>query len=125
MKNNRKKIIAVALLLVILILGGVSIFVATRISTQRAVAPTAPESKPKAGLIVGECESCGVESGRSCASGLICQPNRNGMMQTDTSAGVCVKKDASGNVTSNCSGWFKSPACTITASIAPPPCTLS
>lgn len=48
MKNQRKKIIAIILLLVILVLGGVSVFIATRISTQQAVAPTAPTSKPQA-----------------------------------------------------------------------------
>jgi hypothetical protein len=48
MKNKNKKILAIILILVILILGGASIYIATQLSTRETVAPTAPESKPAA-----------------------------------------------------------------------------
>jgi len=48
MNNKKKKIIAIVLIILLLVLGGVAVFVATRISTQKPVAPTAPESKPEA-----------------------------------------------------------------------------
>jgi len=48
MKNNLKKILAVGLLLLVLVLGGASIYVATRVSAPKPIAPTAPESKPQA-----------------------------------------------------------------------------
>ncbi|HOX96322.1 MAG TPA: hypothetical protein PLI45_02985 [Candidatus Woesebacteria bacterium] len=46
--NNKKKILAIVLVALVLILGGASIYVATQLSTRQAVAPTAPESKPAA-----------------------------------------------------------------------------
>lgn len=55
MKNQRKKILAILLLLVVLVLGGVSIFVATRVGQKEPVAPTAPESKPQASQ--GSCDT--------------------------------------------------------------------
>lgn len=45
---NKKKIIALILVLVVFLLGGASIYIATQMSTKQAVAPTAPESKPAA-----------------------------------------------------------------------------
>lgn len=48
MKNNKKKILAIVLVILVLILGGASVYVATQLSTRKAVAPTAPESKPAA-----------------------------------------------------------------------------
>jgi len=50
MKNKNKKILAIVLVLVILVLGGASIYIATQLSSRQAVAPTAPESKPAASV---------------------------------------------------------------------------
>jgi len=64
--KNRKKIFAVLLLIIVTALAGVSIFVAYRINTQQAVAPTAPESEPSAGV------SCSTEGGvcaKACIQG--------------------------------------------------------
>lgn len=46
--NNNKKILAIVLVFLVLLLGGASVYVATQLSTRQKVAPTAPESKPKA-----------------------------------------------------------------------------
>lgn len=46
--NNKKKILATILVILIVLLGGASVYVATQLSTRKSVAPTAPESKPKA-----------------------------------------------------------------------------
>lgn len=48
MKNARKKIAAVVLILLVLILAGVSVFITTQINTKKPIAPNAPVSKPKA-----------------------------------------------------------------------------
>lgn len=48
MNNKKKKILAIVLVILVLILGGASVYVATQLSTRKAVAPTAPESKPAA-----------------------------------------------------------------------------
>lgn len=45
---NKKKILTIVLVLMVLLLGGASVYVATQLSTRETVAPTAPESKPKA-----------------------------------------------------------------------------
>lgn len=45
---NKKRIITIILVLLVVLLGGASVYVATQLSTRKAVAPTAPESKPKA-----------------------------------------------------------------------------
>jgi len=45
---KKKKILAIILVLLVVLLGGASVYVATQLSTRKAVAPTAPESKPKA-----------------------------------------------------------------------------
>jgi len=45
---NKKKILAIVLVLIVILLGGASIYVATQLSTRKAVAPTAPESEPAA-----------------------------------------------------------------------------
>lgn len=45
---NKKKILAIVLVILVIILGGASIYVARQLSTREAVAPTAPESKPSA-----------------------------------------------------------------------------
>jgi len=46
--NNKRKILTIFLLLLVLVLGVTSMFVAYRLGTQRTVAPTAPESEPRA-----------------------------------------------------------------------------
>lgn len=48
MRNTRKKITAIILILFVLVLAGVSVFVTTQINTTKPVAPNAPISKPKA-----------------------------------------------------------------------------
>lgn len=45
---NKKKILTIVLVLVVLLLGAASVYVATQLSTRQAVAPTAPTSKPSA-----------------------------------------------------------------------------
>jgi len=45
---NKKKILAIVLVILVLLLGGASIYVATQLSTKQAVAPNAPTSKPAA-----------------------------------------------------------------------------
>ena len=50
---NKKKILAIALVLIVILLGGASIYVATQLSTREAVAPTAPESEPAAAEPIG------------------------------------------------------------------------
>lgn len=122
MKNQRKKIVAVILLIVVLVLGVASIFVATRLNTQTAVAPNAPTSEPLAALReAAECGNCGVESGYTCPENMVCKPFGFGN-QTDTSAGICVRQDAQGKTLSDCSTWLSSAACKITANISGPAC---
>lgn len=68
-----KKLIAIILVLVVLLLGGASIYVATQLSTQEAVAPTAPESEPLAAEpIYGGSEACTVTAS---ASASVCTPS--------------------------------------------------
>lgn len=45
---KKKNIIAILLVFIVLLLGGASIYVATQLSSEKAIAPTAPESEPAA-----------------------------------------------------------------------------
>ena len=45
---NKKKILAIVLVVLVLILGAASVYVATQLSSRQAVAPNAPTSKPAA-----------------------------------------------------------------------------
>lgn len=68
-----KKLIAIILVLVVLLVGGASIYVATQLSTQESVAPTAPESEPMAAEpIFGGSEACIVTASASAA---LCTPS--------------------------------------------------
>ena len=58
---NKKKILAIALVLIVILLGGASIYVATQLSTREAVAPTAPESEPAAAEPIGAVTPTGTQ----------------------------------------------------------------
>jgi len=45
---NKKKIISIVLILLVVLLGGASVYVATQLSTRQEVAPNAPASEPRA-----------------------------------------------------------------------------
>lgn len=65
---KKKKILAIILVLLVVLLGGASVYVATQLSTRKAVAPTAPESKPKAVEPTIDwvgCEACTVTASAS------------------------------------------------------------
>ena len=106
MRNNRKKIIAILFLCVVAILGGVSVFVAYRLNTQKAVAPTAPESKPAAGT------SCTGEGG-SCIAGNNCLSGQAKISGTDCAVGqvCCVAQ------------WTSSDACKMSFNVPQAACT--
>src|SRR5258706_6671429 len=53
--NNKNKILALLLVILIIILGGASLYISAKINTQQAIAPNAPESKPKAFECVEAC----------------------------------------------------------------------
>lgn len=70
MKNQRKKLLAIGLILLVIVLGIASVFVSSRLSSQKGVAPTAPSSRPQAA--VASCpagEQCPGSDGvlRSCS----------------------------------------------------------
>ena len=109
MKNQRRKIIAVVLLLLILVLGGASIFVATRISTARPVAPTAPESEPRASVACVAPASC-----MSITDG--CPTGTQEIPGSDCSATETCCTPVEG-------AWVTSAACSIAAVISAPLCT--
>lgn len=48
MKSKKQKVIAIILVLVVAIIGGVSFYVSSLLNTTKPVAPTAPKSKPRA-----------------------------------------------------------------------------
>jgi hypothetical protein len=116
MKNNNKKFLALGLILLIIVLGIASIFIAGRLASQNAVAPTAPTSKPKAAEVFVrtttglECAACTYLKG--CSAGLNC----------DAVDGKCKKTDG----TSVC--WAGSTACVVagvvgTVAVTPQTCT--
>lgn len=110
--NNRKKIIAIVALVLILILAGVSAFVAYRISTQQGVAPNAPQSQPAASV------TCSGAGGACQAANLTCASpisNTTGC----TTGEICCKK-----TTTTAANWVGSNACTTTFTINAPACTV-
>jgi len=106
MKNKQKNIIAVILLLFIAALAGVSVFVAYRISTQERVAPTAPESRPAAGVSCtsegGVCRVGTCPSGEEIVSGTDCEV---------TKGSVCCAAP-----------WTPSDSCKATFTVSQPVC---
>lgn len=70
MKNNRKKILAIILIILVLALGGAAIFVSIRL--QQAQIPTAPVSKPRAAEWLGG-GNCTVSFAVAAASVLTCE----------------------------------------------------
>ncbi len=87
MTSNKKSILTVLLLVLVLVFGGTSIYLATRLSTQKPVAPTAPESKPKAGI------SCSGEGG-TCTVGTACPAGKTAVSGADCDGGyLCCKSD--------------------------------
>lgn len=105
---KKKNIIAIILVLLVILLGGASVYVAIQLSTRKAVAPTAPTSKPKASEVCGAnliCSVTQVTGASSCTdaahpNGWWCCP----INQTITN-GVCVELQ-----------WVGSTACTATGS---------
>ena len=126
MKRN-KAILSIFLILIIILVAGASIYISSKVSQERPIAPTAPESLPKAaekseckareacldavphpcklpepaeGWCPGasECVTCGTSG---CVSGLTCDP-------VD---GLCKKTDS----TSPTVCWSGSTACTVSA----------
>jgi len=124
---NKKKIITIILVLLVVLVGGASIYVATQLSTRKAVSPTAPESKPKASVCEEACpgtdgvlRSCtppeddgtAVESlcnttGRveSCGGIYYCCPVPGGTWTTDMTACPTAPTET----------YVGSDACTVTA----------
>ncbi|KKT97431.1 MAG: hypothetical protein UW99_C0033G0002 [Candidatus Collierbacteria bacterium GW2011_GWC2_45_15] len=104
--RNRRNTIAIILLLAILLLGGVTVFVAYRISTQVAVAPTAPVSEPAAAI------SC-TTSGGVCRAGTTCPTGQSKLTGADCAVGqsCCIPQ------------WTGSEACKMTFNVLPPACT--
>jgi len=105
--NKKKKIITAILVLLVILLGGASVYVATQLSTRKAVAPTAPESKPKAFETCGaglSCDSIQATGSTQCTDSLnpgdrYCCP-----LGQVISNGACVDE------------WQGCDACTVTAS---------
>jgi hypothetical protein len=110
MKNNRKILLGLGLILLIMVLGVASIFVAGQLASQKAVAPTAPSSKPKAAEVFTrtttglECEACTYLKG--CSTGFNC----------DAVDGKCKKADG----TSVC--WSGSTACVVAGTVLAAAC---
>lgn len=71
MMDKRKNILTIFLILLVVLLGGVSIYLAIRVSTPQPIAPTAPVSQPKAFLPEETCTFNGGECTTTavCASG--------------------------------------------------------
>jgi flagellar basal body-associated protein FliL len=73
MKN--KKVLTIILVFLVILLGGASVYVATQLNARKSVAPTAPESKPKADEPVqltyvgsAECAVTGVATDTACVA---------------------------------------------------------
>ena len=103
---NRRKIVAIILLVLVLALAGISAFIAYRISTEVAVAPTAPASQPRATV------SCTGQGGE-CRAGTACGTGQTLIAGADCAGGeVC------------CSAtWISSASCTMTFSVSTAVCT--
>lgn len=99
---NKKKILTIILVLIVVLLGGASYYIATQLSNKQAIAPTAPESRPKASETVNEGESCNMTTSpaRECATGFNCQS----ISEVRGADGVCVQE-----------GWTASSNCSVTA----------
>lgn len=119
MRNKGKRIVAVVLLLLVVVLGVASVFVANRLNTQKSVAPNAPTSKPKAAepdtTLANYCTACTSDS--MCTNGLTCI------------GGLCNRSDANKHrcyVTANsCATSFtvNPPACVQRKACGTEPCT--
>lgn len=108
---NKKIILTIVLVLLVLLLGGASVYVATQLSTRKSVAPTAPTSKPSAA------EVCPTDTGVVCSATMI----------ANFSYGPCDKNGIPGNyccldgqtiVNGSCTGevsWVTSANCKIEA----------
>ncbi len=114
---KKKNIITIILVLLVVILGGASIYVATQLTSRPSVSPNAPTSKPAAF--------------ESCASGLNCSGTQiSGAAQCDNTipangaTGVlwCCPADQTALNGLCVSNWVGSAACTV-AGVASPICT--
>jgi hypothetical protein len=110
-----KKIIAIILVLVVLLLGGASIYVATQLSTKEAVAPTAPTSEPRADEpVYNGSTACTVEA---TASAVVCTPS--GVITCTPDCPTACGKAASTITTCvNSCGTATTKACAATAACA-------
>ena len=106
MNTNKKKILAVLSLIVIMVIAGAAVMVSYRMSSQQKVAPTAPESEPMAaeikeadvltdaeektleaaGTLKPACGTC--KTNANCQSGLTCDP-ADGRCKTDINTTIC------------------------------------
>lgn len=113
---NKKKILAIILVLLVILLGGASVYVATQLSIRKSVVPTVPESKP--------------EAFETCGTGLYCSSTQpSGASQcTDTSANVvwcCPLGKTIKNGVCVDLQWVGSEACTATGSATAAVCVPS
>ena len=97
---NKKKILAIILVILVIILGGASVYIATQLSTKQAVAPNAPISKPAA----ADCTSlttltdCDAQTTPDCAWYIACSK--------------CANNGTA--ITTVCPEWAGSTECTLT-----------
>jgi uncharacterized repeat protein (TIGR01451 family) len=112
---NKKRIITIILVLLVVLLGGASVYVATQLSTRKAVAPTAPESKPKAsepcvtglGLYCSENQVAGATACTQSSGGEIwCCPIDQAIIN-----GICVDEWV-GSAECNLEGTASATVCT-------------
>lgn len=96
---NKKKIIAIILAVLVVLLSGASVYVATQLSTNQAVAPNAPESKPQA--------SEPVEPAVTVAATAITYSESCSANATAVDDGITVKKEAFKDDPTNTVGNYK------------------
>lgn len=83
--NSRKKLLTVVLVLLVVLFGGTSAYLAIRLSTSTPVAPTAPVSEPKASTAEDSCTAKGGE----CTTAVVCaSKGGTNIKATDCSQGT-------------------------------------
>lgn len=136
--NNKNKILALILVLLVMVLGGASLYISAKLNTQEAVAPNAPASEPRAFECDEKCpapngelwnchptESDGSEqksicnaAGRveSCGGQSYCCPAPGGAWTTDMTQ--CPSASPTATLTSTPIVWVGSAACAVDATAA-------
>lgn len=103
MNKNRKNLLAIGLILLIIVLGVASVFVSSRLSSQRSVAPNAPESLPQAASqscsvnpaaeqcpgTDGILHSCHPDDGKGFTNDSICDASVKGRVETCGNVQYC------------------------------------